>query len=165
MERIRRNGAKKTMCLKEFSNEALDGSCGHKDSAAAIASLPLHPVAFLRPDNAFSFTGHRLAVLLAGCKKVRLLRGSVPQVVMKVNVAEFVGQRRAETIFSSGVVGKKPGNADARLFSGPEFGEAFDILPKSGEIGIKIEVGGVGLDQLGEVVGCYGIIHSSVKLA
>lgn len=80
------------------ADKAFKRGGGHQKRAAGIASLPFHPVGFLRSGNRFPLAGCGSMALRLGFEKVALHSLHLPEIRVKTDVTEFMRQGRPEAI-------------------------------------------------------------------
>ena len=89
--------AEKTMRFEIGSGQLTDLAGGHKERAADIASLPLHPVGLGRVENVVAIADLHARIRVA-FQQVRARRLQIPQIGVESDMSVFMGECRAQAV-------------------------------------------------------------------
>src|ERR1700736_2865335 len=153
--------AEKTMRFEIGSGQLTDLAGGHKERAADIASLPLHPVGLGRVENVVAIADLHARIRVA-FQQVRARRLQIPQIGVESDMSVFMGECRAQAVLPVLIPGQGSRDPHTRFPAGLEMGEPLDIAAIAGQVCELVEGLGVALNENRQVIGRNGILRGAM---
>src|SRR3984893_10312796 len=141
------------------SRQALAG--GHKERAADIAGLPLHPVGLGRFENVVAIADLHACVRVA-FQQVRTRRLQIPKIGVESDMSVFMGECRAQAVLPVLIPGQGSRDPHTRFPAGLEMRKPLDIAAIAGQVRELVEGFGVALDEHRQVISRNGILRGAM---
>src|ERR1700730_4965132 len=153
--------AEKTMRFEIGAGQLTNLAGGHKERAADIASLPLHPVGLGRVENDVAIADLHARIRVA-FQQVRAWRLQIPQIGVESNMAVFMGECRTQAVLPVVIPSQGSQDPHTRFPAGLEMREPLDIAAIAGQVCELVEGLGVALDEHRQVIGRNGILRGAM---